>query len=243
MRKVLTFTRRSNRMTAYQKRDYQHLASRWIIPYQNTVFDYAAVFCSPAAPSAPAGAFPAPQGETDAVAPACAPAPLVVEIGFGMGSATAAIAARNPHLSYLGIEVYRAGIGRLLRKIEAERLHNLRIIEHDALDVLRTMIAPQTLAGLHIFFPDPWPKTRHHKRRLLYRPRTDLLARALAPGGYLYAVTDWAEYARRAQEELARTPSLTWAPQGARPWRPATEFERKAQTQGRAIHELFFIKA
>ncbi|MDR2742976.1 MAG: tRNA (guanosine(46)-N7)-methyltransferase TrmB [Treponema sp.] len=169
--------------------------------------------------------------------------PVTAEIGFGMGRAAAEIAAANPDKNYLGLEVHRPGIGRLLWEIERRGLRNIRIIEHDAVEVMEKLVPDHSLAAVHIFFPDPWPKKRHHKRRLVTRPFTDLLARKLASGGYLYMVTDWADYAEWALGELAATPGIRnicggFAP--PRPWRPGTEFERKGLAKNHEVRELYF---
>ncbi|MDR3342695.1 MAG: tRNA (guanosine(46)-N7)-methyltransferase TrmB [Treponema sp.] len=167
--------------------------------------------------------------------------PVIIEIGFGMGIATAMIAQDHPDINYLGIEVHRPGIGRLIWEIEKRGLGNIRIIEHDAVEVLEKMIPDRSVQGFHVFFPDPWPKKRHHKRRLMTRPFTDLLARKLRPAGYVYMVTDWADYRDWAIRELSATRDLTNAgfvlPQ---PWRPQTEFERKGLDKHHEIYELYF---
>jgi tRNA (guanine-N7-)-methyltransferase len=175
-----------------------------------------------------------------------------VEIGFGMGIATAQIAEEHPGTNYVGIEVYRPGIGRLLGEIERRRLGNLRIIEGDAAEVLPGLTGDNSLSAFHVFFPDPWPKKRHHKRRLMTRPFTELLARKLVPGGYLYMVTDWAPYGDWALRELSATPGLVnpyavsaEGPAGFAPppgWRPKTGFEEKGLAKNHKIRELFFRK-
>ena len=171
-------------------------------------------------------------------------APLVIEIGFGMGKATAAIAHNNPGINYLGIEVHRPGIGRLLGEIERRELKNIRIVEGDAVDVLGR-IKDDSVSAFHIFFPDPWPKKRHHKRRLITRPFTDLLAAKLSGGAYIYMVSDWADYGDWALGELSATPGLVnrydaFAERQA--WRPETEFERKGLDKNHEIRELYFEK-
>jgi tRNA (guanine-N7-)-methyltransferase len=171
--------------------------------------------------------------------------PLVIEIGFGMGTATAAIAGQNPGINYLGIEVHRPGIGRLLWEIEKRELKNIRIMEGDAVELLEHRIREKSVSAFHIFFPDPWPKRRHFKRRLITRPFTDLLASRLIPGGYIYMVSDWAEYGDWALSELSATGGLenkyrAFAEPQA--WRPRTEFERKGIAGKREIRELLFIR-
>lgn len=172
--------------------------------------------------------------------------PLVIEIGFGMGRATALIAEQNPDVNYLGIEVYRPGIGKLLWEIEKRGLENIRIIEGDAAEIISEEIPEKSAAGFHIFFPDPWPKKRHHKRRLITRPFTDVLASRLAGGGYIYMVTDSADYGAWALLELSMTSGLanTWAGGFAPPQerRPRTEFEAKGIAKQHEIKELYFVK-
>ena len=171
--------------------------------------------------------------------------PLVIEIGFGMGRATAAIAEQNPCINYLGIEVHKPGIGRLLWEIEKRSLTNIRIIEGDASDFIKNKIQDHTVSGFHIFFPDPWPKKRHHKRRLITRPFTDILASKLIFGGYIFMVSDWADYGEWALKELGNTKGLKnkyndFAP--PQNWRPKTEFEQKGLKKNHEIKELFFIQ-
>ena len=172
--------------------------------------------------------------------------PVVAEIGFGMGMATAIIAGDNPHKNYLGIEVHRPGVGRLLWEIQQRSLSNIRIIEHDAVEVFAQMIPPHSLEGIHLFFPDPWPKKRHHKRRLVKRPFTRTLADRLKPRGYLYMVTDWEDYAQWSLAELGSTQGLVNTGDGfAEPqtWRPCTCFEKKGLAQNHQVRELLFYAA
>jgi tRNA (guanine-N7-)-methyltransferase len=169
--------------------------------------------------------------------------PVLVEIGFGMGAATAEMAEKNPGLNYIGIEVHRPGIGRLLWEIEKRELKNIRIIEGDAVEIIKKMINENSVSGFHIFFPDPWPKKRHHKRRLVTRPFTDLLASRLLPGGYVYIVSDWADYSEWALKELGETPGLKNKYDGFAPgqdWRPRTKFEVKGLDKNHEIRELYF---
>ena len=172
-------------------------------------------------------------------------APLVIEIGFGMGIATANIAEQNPGINYLGIEVHRPGIGRLLWEIEKRNLGNIRIIEGDAVEILEQKIKDSSVSAFHIFFPDPWPKKRHHKRRLITRPFTDLLASKLISGAYIYMVSDWADYGDWALRELTATAGLLNKYSGfaeQQSWRPQTEFERKGLMKNHEIREIYFIK-
>jgi tRNA (guanine-N7-)-methyltransferase len=240
-RGIKSYVLRAGRMSPAQKRSYQEFSPRFLVPFDASgpVLDYPAVF-----------------GNSN---------PVTVEIGFGMGIATAEIAGANPQQNYLGLEVHRPGIGRLLWEIEKRGLTNIRILEHDAVEVLERIIDDASVAAFHIFFPDPWPKKRHHKRRLLTRPFTGLLATKLKAGGYVYMVTDWEDYARWAMEELSATAGLCnpyaegsgdyaegyaggfaggyaggYAPR--LPWRPETRFEAKGLAKHHQVRELFFKK-
>ncbi|MDR2019364.1 MAG: tRNA (guanosine(46)-N7)-methyltransferase TrmB [Treponema sp.] len=219
-RGVKSYVLRAGRMSGAQRRSYDRLAPVYCIPPGDKGFlDYAGIFGNDR--------------------------PVTVEIGFGMGAATAVIAQDNPEKNYLGIEVHRPGIGKLLWEIERRGLENIRIIEHDAAEVLERMIPPNSAAAFHLFFPDPWPKKRHHKRRLVQRPFTDLLADRLSPGGYIYMVTDWAEYGDWALKEFSArkdlvNPSGGFAP--PRDWRPETKFERRGLDKQYQVRELYFEK-
>jgi tRNA (guanine-N7-)-methyltransferase len=170
-------------------------------------------------------------------------APLVLEIGSGMGETTAQIARAQPDTDFIAVEVHGPGVGSLLKRIEAERLTNLRVVRHDAVEVLGHMIADASLAGIHLFFPDPWPKKRHHKRRLVQPAFAALAARKLAPGGYLHAATDWPDYAEQMLAVFCAEPRLAnqasgYAPRPAH--RPLTKFERRGLGLGHAVRELLF---
>ena len=218
-REVKTYVLRAGRMTAAQQKAYNELAPSWCIPFEEKKLNFVDIF-----------------GNTN---------PVIIEIGFGMGHATVDIAAKNPDINYLGIEVHTPGVGRVLSEINRLELKNLYLIEYDALEVLEKMIGDNSVNGFHIFFPDPWPKKRHHKRRLIQRPRTNLLAQKLAPGGYLYFVTDIVEYAEFALEELKLTPNLKNRYDGfaqPQPWRSQTKFERKGLEADHKITEILFEK-
>lgn len=171
--------------------------------------------------------------------------PVVIEIGFGMGDSTARIAANNPNINYLGIEVFLYGFSKLLSNIANRHLNNIKIMRFNAVDVLNDMIPDSSVEGFHIFFPDPWPKKRHNKRRLVTRPFTNLLSAKLEQGGYIYCVTDWEDYAAWMLEELGNTEGLTNPYNGfcePRPWRPQTSFERKGLDKDYKINEVWFEK-
>jgi tRNA (guanine-N7-)-methyltransferase len=164
---------------------------------------------------------------------------LVLEIGSGMGETTAAIARARPDADFIAVEVHGPGVGSLLNRIEVEGLTNLRVIRHDALEVLEQMVADGALAAIHLFFPDPWPKKRHHKRRLVQPPFAALAARKLAPGGVLHAATDWPDYADHMQSVFSREKLLSQADRGFAE-RPQTKFETRGRRLGHAIRDLYF---
>lgn len=165
--------------------------------------------------------------------------PLVLEIGSGMGETTIEIAKSHPEFDFVAVEVHGPGVGSLLNRIEAEQLANLRVIRHDAVDVLEHMVADGCLAAIHLFFPDPWPKKRHHKRRLVQPAFAALAARKLAPGGILHAATDWPDYADWMAEVFSKEELLRPA-QGGAFFRPRTKFEARGKRLGHPIRELFF---
>jgi len=172
-------------------------------------------------------------------------APRILEIGFGMGETTAAIAQEHPGNDYLGIEVHTPGVGSLLKRIAELHLANLRIIQHDAVEVVEHMIAPAVLDGVHLFFPDPWPKKRHHKRRLIRPEFVALLASRMKRGARVHACTDWEEYARQMLEVLSAEPALRNTAPGyaSRPQaRPQTKFERRGLALGHHVWDLVFSK-
>lgn len=206
-------------MSVAQQRAQQQLQAVYGIPYAGQMLDLTATFKRTAA--------------------------KMVEIGFGMGDATAIIASAHPENDYLGIEVHGPGVGSLLNQIEQRELTNLRIVQHDAVEVLRNMIADNSLAGVHIFFPDPWHKSRHHKRRLIQPAFSALIAQKLSPGGYLHCATDWEDYARQILQVLSAQPSLAnTAPDYApRPdYRPLTKFEQRGMRLGHGIWDIIFRK-
>jgi tRNA (guanine-N7-)-methyltransferase len=170
-------------------------------------------------------------------------APRILEIGFGMGDSTATIALAHPENDYLALEVHTPGVGNLLKLIDSQQISNIRIIQHDAVEVLRDMIAANTLDGVHIFFPDPWHKARHNKRRLIQTPFIAQLATKLKPGGYIHVATDWQDYAEQALAVLAAEPLLenTAAGYAPRPdYRPLTKFEQRGIRLGHGVWDMVF---
>lgn len=172
-------------------------------------------------------------------------APLILEIGFGMGETTQKIAQARPDDDFLCLEVYNAGVGALLKRIDENQLSNIRIIQHDAVDVLQNMLPNDSLAGVHIYFPDPWPKKRHHKRRLIQADFIELLTSRMAPNAYIHCATDWENYAEQMLEVLSASPNLknchdAYAP---RPdYRPLTKFENRGIKLGHGVWDLIFKK-
>ena len=203
-----------------QARALAELGPRFVVPYADAVPDFSQLF-----------------GRR---------APLVLEIGFGMGDATAAIAAARPQTDFLGIEVHPPGVGALLKRVGELALTNLRIIQEDAVAVLEHMIAPESLAGAHLFFPDPWHKARHHKRRLVQPAFVRLLASRLRAGATLHCATDWQPYAEQMLDVLSAEPALVnaagdgYAPRPAS--RPLTKFEQRGLDRGHGVWDLLFTK-
>jgi tRNA (guanine-N7-)-methyltransferase len=164
---------------------------------------------------------------------------LVLEIGSGMGESTIEIAQAHPDVDFIAVEVHGPGVGSLLNRIHSEQLKNLRVIRHDALDVLQHMIDDESLAAIHLFFPDPWPKKRHHKRRMVQPEFAALAAAKLSEGGILHAATDWPEYAEHMNEVFSREPLLEPAAAGFTA-RPVTKFESRGRRLGHSVRDLVF---
>ncbi len=221
MRGVVSYDPRAGRMTQGQRRAWQ----RWWPGY---------------------GREAAEQVRLDLAAWFGRSAPVVVEIGSGMGEATVAMAAAEPGLSHLVIEVYQPGLAQLLMRLREAGVDNVRLLRGDAVPVLRELIEPDSLTGLRIFFPDPWPKTRHHKRRLVQPDFVRLAASRLAPGATLHLATDWTDYAEQMRAVCAAEPALRAAgAEGSdvipRPsWRPLTKFELRAQREDRPVWDLLY---
>ena len=209
---------RQGRVSNAQRRAYEALLPVHGVPYQATPIDLDSVF-----------------GRAG---------PKVLEIGSGMGETTAVIAQAHPEIDYLAIEVHTPGVGSLLKLIAEMALKNLRVVQHDAVEVLQNMIAPHSLSGLHIFFPDPWPKKRHHKRRLIQAGFVSLLASRLEPGGNLHIATDWQDYAEAMLAVLQAEPLLcnTARDFAARGCRPMTKFESRGLKLGHRVWDLVFRK-
>ena len=218
---IRSFVRRAGRTTTGQAKAFETLGPRFVLPYTSQPLDLAAPF-----------------GRT---------APTVLEIGFGMGEATAQIATTLPGTNFLCCEVHEPGVGALLKRIGEQKIDNIRILQHDAVEVIDHMLAPGQLAGVHIFFPDPWHKKRHHKRRLIQPALVARLATRLAPGGYLHCATDWEPYAAQMVEVLSAEPLLANTagdrPGGFAPkpdYRPLTKFENRGLKLGHGVWDVVF---
>ncbi|MDD4928931.1 MAG: tRNA (guanosine(46)-N7)-methyltransferase TrmB [Gallionella sp.] len=218
-RHIRSYVLRQGRVTVAQQRAVDTLQPVFGIPYAAEPLDLVQAF-----------------GRT---------APKILEIGFGMGDSTATIAAANPENDYLCLEVHTPGVGNLFKVMDEQKLTNIRIIQHDAVDVLRDMIADASLDGVHIFFPDPWHKARHNKRRLIQAPFIEKLMHKLKPGGYIHVATDWENYAEQVLEVLSAEPLLanTAADYAPRPdYRPLTKFEKRGINLGHGVWDLVFIR-
>jgi tRNA (guanine-N7-)-methyltransferase len=216
-RRIKSFVTRPGRMGSGQIKALKDLAPRYVLPHQATPPDWDAVFGRQAA--------------------------RVLEIGFGMGDATAKIAATLPHIDFIACEVHVAGVGSLLQRIEEAQLTNLRIVQHDAVEVLWHMVPKASLHGVHLYFPDPWHKKRHHKRRLVQPPFIADLVQYIAPGGYFHAATDWEPYAQQMLEVLSAEPALRNTAEGfaEQPsYRPQTKFEARGLRLGHGVWDLVF---
>ena len=181
-------------------------------------------------------------------------APKILEIGFGMGDSTATIALAHPENDYLALEVHTPGVGNLLKLIDLQQIPNIRIIQHDAVEVLRDMLGDESLDGVHIFFPDPWHKARHNKRRLIQAPFVAQLVQKLKPacpelgrrGGYLHVATDWQDYAEQVLRVLSEEPLLENTADGYAPrpaYRPLTKFEQRGIRLGHGVWDLVFHRS
>jgi len=210
---IRSYVLRQSRTTPAQRRALTELFPKYGIDFSERLIDPAAIFGRHA--------------------------PLVVEIGSGMGETTIEIARAQPATDFIAIEVHGPGVGSLLKQIEAGGITNLRVIRHDAVEVLERMVGNDTLAGIHLFFPDPWPKKRHHKRRLVQPDFASLAARKLAAGGYLHAATDWPDYAEQIERVLSAEPLLEPVVSGSRN-RPPTKFERRGLGLGHHVRDLLF---
>ena len=216
-RHIRSYVLRQGRVSPAQQRACETLLPRFGIPYAAQALDLEQAFGRDA--------------------------PKILEIGFGMGDSTATIALAHPENDYLALEVHTPGVGNLLKLIDAQQIPNIRIIQHDAVEVLRDMIKANTLDGVHIFFPDPWHKARHNKRRLIQSPFIVQLVQKIKPGGYIHVATDWQDYAEQVLAVLTAEPLLenTAVDYAPRPdYRPLTKFEQRGISLGHGVWDLVF---
>lgn len=234
-RPIRSFVLRTGRMGTGQERALSELGPRYVLPFEQKLLDlYALKSIAFSAESIRA------DGQKD-----LKNSPVVLEIGFGMGDATAKIAQALPETFFIACEVHTPGVGALLRLIGEQEIPNIRIVQHDAVEVLSAMMAKESLDGIHIFFPDPWHKKRHHKRRLIQPAFVATLCEHLKPGGYLHLATDWQPYAEQMLQVLSSEPALQntaadYAPKPA--YRPETKFERRGLKLGHGVWDLVFRK-
>ena len=223
MRTVRSFVLRAGRTTAGQAKAFSDVGPRFLLPYTAQPLDFTASF------------------ERQA--------PTILEIGFGMGEATAQIAALRPQDNFLCCEVHTPGVGALLKRVAEQSLSNIRILQHDAVEVIDHMLPLASLDGAHIFFPDPWHKTKHNTRRLIQPPLIAKLAARLKPGGYLHCATDWAPYAQQILAVLSAEPLLRntarleaggYAPKPD--YRPLTKFENRGLKLGHGVWDLVYTR-
>jgi tRNA (guanine-N7-)-methyltransferase len=218
-RPIRSFVLRQGRLSNAQRRAHETLMPKYGIPYSGKLLDLAVIFSRSA--------------------------PKFLEIGFGMGETTALIAHAHPQNDYLAAEVHTPGVGSLLKQVEELGLTNIRVIQHDVVEVLQHALPLECLDGVHIFFPDPWPKARHHKRRLIQAEFVALLCSRLKPGGYIHVATDWEDYAEQILNVLSGEPRLTNTAVGyaSRPeYRPMTKFEQRGLRLGHEVWDVIFRK-
>jgi tRNA (guanine-N7-)-methyltransferase len=235
MRTIKSFVKRAGRTTTGQAKAFDELGPQFLLPYQQSAIDFEALYADSTGASAKNG---------------LSQSPIVLEIGFGMGEATAHIAAVLPDTRFLCCEVHEPGVGALLKRIGENKLSNIRICAHDAVEVIDHMLPLQSLDGVHIFFPDPWHKTKHNKRRLIQSPLVAKLTRRLKVGGYLHCATDWQPYAEQILEVLSAEPLLKNRALATNPelngyapkphYRPLTKFENRGIKLGHGVWDVVF---
>lgn len=215
LRQVRSFVRRTGRLTAGQALAFERLWSMYGVEHKGEKLDFTVLF-----------------GRN---------APCVLEIGFGMGQSLLEMAKQHPHINFIGIEVHRPGIGALLAGMQREDITNIRVLATDAIDILQTCISDNDLAGVQLFFPDPWPKRRHQKRRIVQTSFIELLASKIKPQGFLHMATDWEDYASHMQTVLSQNQQFEALPlEDLRFIRPATKFEQRGLRLGHKIFEFLY---
>jgi len=218
IREIKSYALRTSRMTEGQRKAYNEFYDKYTVKFSEDFIDLKNIFSYENA---------------------------VVEIGFGMGDATIKLAEKNKDIGYIAIDVHKPGIGKVLAEVEKKKISNLKVIEYDAVPVFQKMIPDGSLYGVHIFFPDPWPKKKHHKRRLIKEEFINILSSKLKQGGYIFIATDWEEYAHFILREMNKVKTLKNQYDGFTDkieWRPQTKFERKGLKKDHKVWELFFEK-
>jgi len=215
-RKIRSFVRREGRMSKRQTTAYESLFPKYGLEFNRQLLDLSPIFERTA--------------------------PTILEIGFGMGNSLATMAMENPEINYIGIEVHRPGVGSLLAAIEEQNINNIRIFSHDAVEILEQSIPDNGLDGIHIFFPDPWPKTRHHKRRLIQPAFVNLLSRRLKSQGTLHIATDWKNYMEWIEEIMTANHDFARLPDNTPHQRPTTKFEKRGIKLGHGVWDLIYKK-
>ena len=224
-RHIRSFVLRRGHISAAQQRALEEILPRYQVPYEPTMLNFEALFSRSG--------------------------PVVFEIGCGMGETTAAIAQSRPDVNFLGCEVFAAGVGALAKRLDENGLTNVKIVRHDAVEVLRDLIPDESLDGVHIYFPDPWRKARHHKRRLVAQPFIGQLVKKIRVGGYLHCATDWENYAEQMLDVLEGEPLLKnlhgqgqFSPVMGNPLcsRPRTKFQARGVRLGHGIWDLVYIR-
>ncbi|WP_199744225.1 tRNA (guanosine(46)-N7)-methyltransferase TrmB [Legionella sp. km772] len=220
-RKIKSYVLRAGRVSNRQQQGLDFWLKNYQLLLRDSLWDYAEIF----------------QRNSD----------VIVEIGFGMGASLLTMAKANPQLDYIGIEVHQAGVGSLVADLHEHQVANVRVVPHDAVEVFQTQLADNSLAGVQIFFPDPWHKKRHHKRRLIQTEFIQLLVKKIKPGGFLHCATDWQDYAEHILAVLSNETALTnqqheggYAPRPES--RPLTKFEQRGERLGHGVWDLVFIK-
>jgi len=214
-RPIRSFVLRTGRMTPGQQRSYERNWSRWGLEYDRGLLDFEGVFG--------------------------APGTRVLEIGFGMGLSLAQMAEQSPDKYFVGVEVHRPGVGKLFHELEERGIENVRAYCHDAVEVLKDCIAPESLDVVQVFFPDPWHKKKHHKRRIVQPSFVSLIAQKLKLGGFFHVATDWEDYATHIDDIMALSPQFQ-KDTNSRMVRPETKFEKRGVRLGHKIQDLIFIK-
>ncbi|MGL1894666.1 MAG: tRNA (guanosine(46)-N7)-methyltransferase TrmB [Spirochaetaceae bacterium] len=218
IKQIKSYVLRAGRMSNAQRKSYDNLFPSNSIPYQSNLIDMNQYF---------------PNQD------------VIIEIGFGMGDATWQIAQDNPTNGYIGIEVHTPGVGRLLHQMNEHSVDNIKVIEHDAVEVVNNMIPQNSISGVHIFFPDPWHKKKHNKRRLIQTDFIQQVLKIVKVGGYIYVATDWEDYAEHILDVFSGISELANPYDGfatAQDWRPRTKFESKGLDKQHKINEILFRK-